>query len=142
MQVEVLSPAFLGVWATQIGSLSAFMGGFAATMLVMLLTHDGRGRAVQLASGLSGLAAVAFVVAAVSTTTLVAGVHPEAPGAVARAAMTGPARALAAGFFALGAYGLIAAIGCAGWVRSRPMGWTTSVLAGLGALAMTLNFAA
>lgn len=137
---DVLAPAFLAAWATQIGGLSAFMGGFAATMLVMLLTHDSRGRPVQWAAGLSALSAVAFVVAAVATTTLVAGSHPDAPAAVARQAAQGPARAMAALFFSLGAYGLIAAIGCAGWVRSKRMGWATTALATLGAIAITLNF--
>lgn len=135
-----LSPGFLAAWATQIGGLSAFMGGFAATMLVMLLTHDSQRQAIRWAAGLSALSAVAFVVAAVATTTLVAGSHPEAPAAVARQAAQGPARALAALFFALGAYGLIAAIGWAGWVRSRRMGWVTTGLAALGAIAITLSF--
>ena len=67
---DALSPAYLAAWATQIGALSAFMGGFASTILVMLLTHDSRRRAVQWAAGLSALSAVAFIVAAVATTTL------------------------------------------------------------------------
>lgn len=138
---DALSAGFLAVWAAQIGSLSAFMGGFAATMLVMLLTHDSRRRAVQWASGLSALSALAFVMAAVATTTLVAGSHPEAPAAVARAAAHGPARGMAALTFALGAYGLISAIGCVGWVRSTRMGWATTSLAALAAVSVTVIFA-
>jgi hypothetical protein len=137
---DALSPAYLAAWATQIGALSAFMGGFASTILVMLLTHDSRRRAVQWAAGLSALSAVAFIVAAVATTTLVAGSHPDAPASVARQAAQGPARLMAVLFFSLGAYGLIAAIGCAGWVRSKRMGWATTIVAGLGAVAVTLNF--
>ena len=135
-----LSTAYLATWAAQIGALSAFMGGFAATMLVMLLTHDSRRRAVRWAAGSAALSAVAFIVAAVATTTLVAGSHPEAPASVARQAAEGPARLMAVLFFSLGVYGLIAAIGCAGWVRSARMGWATTVMAGLGAVAITLNF--
>ena len=135
--MQALSPAFLGVWATQIGSLSAFMGGFAATVLVMLLMADQTGRAVRIASALSALAAVAFVVAAVATTTLVAGSHPDAPASVARAAAHGPARAIASLCFALGAYALLAAIGCGGWLRGRRMGWTTTFISLIGGLGMT-----
>ncbi|MBN8528405.1 MAG: hypothetical protein J0M36_04130 [Caulobacterales bacterium] len=137
---DVLAPAYLAAWAAQIGALSAFMGGFASTILVMLLTHDSRRWAVKWAAGLSALSAVAFIVAAVATTTLVAGSHAEAPASVARQAAHGPARLMAVLFFSLGAYGLIAAIGCAGWVRSKRMGWATTVVAGLGAVAVTLNF--
>lgn len=135
--METLAPGFLGVWASQIGSLSAFMGGFAATMLVMLMTAEHTGRAVRIAAGLSALAAVAFVAAAVATTTLVAGAHPEAPAAVARAAMHGPARAIASLCFALGVYALLGAIGCGGWVRGRKMGSTTTAVAIIGGLVVT-----
>jgi hypothetical protein len=137
----VLSSAFLGAWAAQIGSLSAFLGGFSATVLVTLLIANNLGRATQWAIVLTALSAVAFVVAAVATTTLVAGSHPDAPAAVARAAAQGPARAMAAVCFALGAYALLAAVGCAGWLRSRPLGFITTGLAILGGFAMTVIFA-
>lgn len=135
-----LTPAFLGVLATQIGSLSAFLGGFSATVLVTLLMAQGQNRATQWAVVLTALSAVAFIVAAVAATTLVAGSHPDAPASVARSAAHGPARMMAALCFALGAYALLAAVGCAGWLRSRRLGLATTGLAALGGLAMTLVF--
>jgi hypothetical protein len=48
---------------------------------------------------------------------------------------------MAAVCFALGAYALLAAVGCAGWLRSRPLGFITTGLAILGGFAMTVIFA-
>lgn len=136
--MAALSPAFLQVWGAQIGGLSAFLGGFAATMLVMLLTTDSSSRAASWASVLAALAATAFVVAAISTTTLVAGSHPDAPASVARAAAHGPARIFAAICFGLGGYALTAAIGCAGWIKSRRLGQTTTAFAVIGGLLISV----
>lgn len=138
--MEALSPAYVVALAGQMGFLSAFMGGFAATMMVMLMSQDGSRRAVNWSSALSAVAAIAFIITAVTTTTLVMGSHPDAPTVVARGAANGPARIMVSLFFVVGVYALIAAIGCAGWVRSRRMGWTTTALASLGVLATTLNF--
>lgn len=137
----VLSSAFLGAWAGQIGGLSAFLGGFSATVLVTLLVANNRNRATQSAVVLTALSAVAFVVAAVATTTLVAGSHPDAPVSVARAAAQGPARIMAATCFAIGTYALLAAVGCAGWLQSQRLGLITTGLAILGGLALTAIFA-
>ncbi len=51
--------------------------------------------------------------------------------------MHGPARAIAGLCFALGAYALLAAIGCGGWVQGRKMGTTTTAVAVIGGLAVT-----
>lgn len=136
-----LSPAFLSALAGQIGNLSAFLGGFSATVLVTLLVTDNRSQAASWAVVLTAISAVAFVVAAVAATTLVAGAHPDAPASLARAAAHGLARPLISLCFAIGAYALLAAVGCVGWLRSRRLGLTTSGLAALGGLAITLVFA-
>ncbi|MEY4556741.1 MAG: hypothetical protein RL093_1860 [Pseudomonadota bacterium] len=137
MNVEVLSPAFMAALAGQIGALSAFLGGFAATFLVMLLMANIESRPARWAAVASALAAVSFIVAAVATTTLVAGAHPEAPISTARDAAAGVSRLLMSLCFALGNYALLTAIGCSGWLRSRKLGVATTTLAVLGGLGVT-----
>lgn len=135
--MDALSPAFLATLGGQVGSLSAFLGGFAATFLVMLLTSDTPSKAARFAVVASALAAVAFIVSAVATTTLVAGAHPDAPAAIAQDAAEGVSRLLVSLCFALGNYALLTAIGCSGWLRSKKLGIATTGLALLGGLGIT-----
>jgi hypothetical protein len=137
LTVDVPSPAFLAALGEQVGSLSAFLGGFAATFLVMLLTSETTLKSARFAVVASALAAVAFIVSAVAATTLVAGAHPDAPASTAQAAATGVSRPLVFLCFAVGNYALLAAIGCSGWLRSRKLGIGTTALAVLGGLGIT-----
>lgn len=136
---ETLSPAYLTALASQIGFLSAFLGGFAATFVATILQAEKPGRVAGWAMGLAAVAATAFVVAAVASTTLVAGSHPEAPASAALSDGLVRARIVSALGFALGAYLLLGAIGCSGWLRSRAVGWTTTIAAGLAGVFVTLS---
>lgn len=71
--MEHLDPACLNALATQIGSMSAFLGGFAATALTALLAAKReRERPAGWAMGLSAVAAVAFIPPVLAATFLVA----------------------------------------------------------------------
>jgi len=131
-----LSPVYLSAIAAQLGGLSAFLGGFAATFLVMLMGLSGRGRAASFAIGFAASSAVAFIVAVVASTGLVAVLHPEAPGMVA-ATPSGGARVLMTLAFLLGLYSLLFSLALSGWARSKGTGWTTSIAAGLGVVLVT-----
>ena len=85
--VKELSPAYLSAIAGQLGTLSAFLGGFAATFLATLLTLVRRERLLTVCLGLSVTSAVAFIVTVVAATMVTAVSHPDAPAAVAASAM-------------------------------------------------------
>ena len=135
-----LAADYLSTIATQIGSVSAFLGGFAATFLAMFLTLGHKSRASTIAIIASTIAAVAFVVAVIATTALVAALHPHAPHG--SAALAGRAQLLMSLSFLAGMLALLVSLGASGWTRSRALGWTTSAIAAIGVvLALRLVWA-
>jgi hypothetical protein len=137
--MDQLAPAYLAAIATQIGSQSAFLGGFAATYLATFLALGHSSRAASWAIGSAAVAAVGFIIAVIASTMLVMVTHPLAPaGAMASA---GSAR-LAMGLSFLAALlALLISLGISGWTRSRRMGWVTSGVAAIGVVFSMLMIA-
>ncbi|RTQ53749.1 hypothetical protein EJV47_03170 [Hymenobacter gummosus] len=138
--MQNLSPEHLAEIARQLGSISAFLGGFAAAFLGTLLTQNTPQRVLRWAVASAAVSSVAFIVTVVAMTKLVMVLHPQAPANVAKGGIMG-ARVAGMLCFLLGTYTLMASIGLSGWLRSRRMGLVTSALAGLGALLITLLLA-
>jgi hypothetical protein len=136
-----LAPGYIRDLANQIGFLSAFLGGFAATLLGVLLTAAKSNKAVGVSIALAALAGIAFIAAVMASTQVIAAAHPEAPAIVAQKGFAGGQMVMSAGFM-LGVYSLLACIGFAGWARSRATGIATGVIAAVGAIAVTLALAA
>lgn len=132
-----LKPDYLTAIATQLGSVSAFFGGFAATMLALFLTVAGRSRGSLVAAHASAVAAVSFIIAVMASTALIAIAHPDAPPATA-VRSTAAIRPLLAISFSIGIIALLAAIAASGWSHSRGMGWTTTIISGVTILAVFL----
>lgn len=135
--MDALAPAYLIALATQIGGLSAFLGGFAATFLGTLLMKSHRSRVATVAIGFAAASSVAFIVAVVASTVLVAVLHPQAPVTAASAASPDGARAALALTFFLGLYALLVSLALSGWTRSHRTGWVTSIAALLGVVLVT-----
>jgi len=132
-----LDPRYLADLASQIGSLSAFLGGFAATFLGTLLALGQKGRAAGWAIGAAVLSSVAFIVAVVASTMVVAAYNEHAPAIIREVVPVAGGRSLMAKAFVVGLFGLLASLACSGWPRSRRTGWTTTIIAGLGMLLVT-----
>lgn len=129
-----LSPRYISDLANQIGFLSAFLGGFAATLFGVLLLTGKESKAIGAAIALSAISGIGFIVAVIASTQVLAGAHPEAPAAIAaRGYLTGQI-VMSIGF-TLGVYSLLGCIGCAGWARSKTTGVVTTLVAILGAAA-------
>jgi hypothetical protein len=129
------APAYLSAIANQVGGLSAFLGGFAATFLGTLLAINAPGRLATVAIGLSAVSSAAFITAVVGSTAVVAALHPEGPGF--GVAKVGGTQALMTLAFMVGLYALLAALGLSGWLRSRATGLTTSTVAAVGVVLLT-----
>lgn len=127
-----LAPDYLATLAAQIGNVSAFLGGFAATFLVLFLTFTEKTRAASVAVVSAALASIGFIVTVIATTMLVAVTHPHAPaGALARADI---GRAAMSYSFLIAMIALLVSIGASGWIRSRRLGWTTTAFASIAVL--------
>ena len=132
-----LNPDYLTAIAAQLGSVSAFFGGFAATMLALFLTVGGKSRGSLVAAHASAISAVAFIVAVMASSALIAITHPDAPPATA-ARSTAAIRPLLAIGFSIGMIALLTAIAASGWSHSKAMGWTTSIISSVAILAVFL----
>ena len=101
----------------QLASISAVLGGFVVTFLSVVLTHRDERRRVGLLLAVSTAAAAAYFVAALGF-SLIAATGREA-------ALQRPLSLL---FIA--ATGLLfVVLGLGGWLRSRALGYTTTLLA-------------
>lgn len=132
-----LAPGYVAELARQMAFLSAFLGGLAGMFLQLLLPARGPRRVVAVAIGFAAVAGVLFIVALVASTMLTSVLHPEAPAFVGDPASLVRARLVGFLCFILGLYGLLACIGLSGWIRSRAVGWTTSLAAAAGFLLVT-----
>lgn len=129
--MEPLAPAYISALAAQLASLSAFLGGFAATFLATLLTLGHAGRLMTITIGFAVASSVSFIVTVVAATMLTAVLHPEAPHFMADAVASAPRAIMSLGF-SLGTLSLLASLGCSGWTRSRAIGWITTIAALVG----------
>jgi hypothetical protein len=130
--VEPLAPAYLSDVAEQIGSLSAFLGGFAATFVATLLTLSRDDRLMVVTITLAVTSAVAFMIAVTASTMQVAIYHPEGPSFLS----TFPAARIRSTMliaFLVGTLALLGGLGCSGWLRSRLLGWLTTGVSAFGA---------
>ena len=139
--MEQLSPAYMSALAAQLASLSAFLGGFAATFLATLLTLGQQGRLMTITIGFAVTSSVAFIVTVVAATMLTAIFHPDAPRFMATLDAFTPRTIMTLGF-SVGALSLLASLGCSGWTRSPVIGWITTIAGLVGAafiVAMTVR---
>lgn len=129
-----LSPAYLSALAIQIGSMSAFLGGFAATFLGTLLAVRAKGRIATVAIAFAAVSSVALIVAVLGSTGVFAALHPDGPGGSEAMAQVQWERSTMALSFILGVVSLLVSLGLSGWLRSRAAGLSTSIAAGVGVM--------
>ena len=129
----------------QLAAVSAVLGGFAVTFLSIVLTHADPRRRVAGAVGIATLAAACFFLSALGWALLASfAAQLQASDVPTRTALTsrfGAALALQrpiSAFFLIGVLLLTAMLGIGGWLRSRRLGFFTTSVAALTALAALL----
>lgn len=127
---------FVGEIARQLTSVSAFLGGFAATFLGILLQSQTTRRHVAWAAGAAAVASASFIVAVIAGTLVALVLNPAAPQNFATPEFLPWARRILISFFAIGIYANLLSLGLSGWVRSRSLGVVTSVAALLAAIVV------
>jgi hypothetical protein len=123
------SDEFFAEMGRQIAFLSAFLGGFAATFLGILLQSPSSRRHVGWAAGAAAVASASFILAVVSGTILGVISHPGAPPNIPKPSSLWQIHALIFVTFALGIHSVLLSLGLSGWIRSRQLGIVTSVTA-------------
>ena len=138
MAMQPLNAEFLAETGRQIASLSAFLGGFAATFFGILLQSSNSRRHVGWAAGAAAVASASFILAVISGTTLALVLHPGAPPGVAKATFLPQVRLLILIAFTCGIYSILLSLGLSGWIRSRQLGVVTSVAALISGIIVAL----
>jgi hypothetical protein len=132
-----MSAEFLAETGRQIAALSAFLGGFAATFLGILLQSSNSRRYVGWAAGAAAVASASFILAVISGTALALVSHPGAPSGVAKPTFLPQVRVLILITFACGIYSILLSLGLSGWIRSRALGIVTSLAALISAIVVS-----
>ena len=132
-----MNPEFLAEIGRQIASLSAFMGGFAATFLGILLQSADKRRRVGWAAGAAAVAAAFFMIAVIAGTLVAIVLNPAAPKGLATPEFLPWARYVILVTFTLGVYANVLSLGLSGWTRSRTLGIVTSAAALIAALIIS-----
>jgi hypothetical protein len=127
---------FVGEVARQITSVSAFLGGFAATFLGILLQSQSTRRHVGWAAGAAAIASALFMIAVIAGTLMTIVVNPAAPQNMATPEFLPWARKVMIGSFGLGIYANLLSLGLSGWIRSRSLGLVTSIAALVSAIVV------
>ncbi|MGH8093278.1 MAG: hypothetical protein ACREIF_07395 [Chthoniobacterales bacterium] len=138
MTIEPVKAEFFSEIGRQIGFLSAFLGGFAATFLGILLQSPNSRRHVGWAAGAAAVAAASFMVAVIAGTLVVIVLHPGAPPDIAAPEFLPFVRTVILAAFALGIYSNLLSLGLSGWIRSRQLGIVTSLAAFISAVIVSL----
>ena len=120
---------FIGEIARQLASVSAFLGGFAATFLGILLQSQSSRRHVGWAAGAAAVASASFMIAVIAGTLVGLALNPGAPENFATPQFLPWARRILMFSFALGIYANLLSLGLSGWIRSRSLGLVTSTAA-------------
>ena len=125
---------FIGEIARQLASVCAFLGGFAATFLGILLQSSSTRRHVGWAAGAAAIASVSFMIAVIAGTLVALALHPDAPEGFAAPAFLPWARGVLLCSIGLGIHANLLSLGLSGWIRSRALGMVTSTAALLSAV--------
>src|SRR3954447_13606653 len=112
-----LNAEFLGETGRQIAFLSAFLGGFAATFLGILLQSSNTRRHVGWAAGAAAVASASFILAVIAGTALALVLSPGAPAGITKPTFLPQVRALMLITFAIGIYCTLLSLGLSGWIR-------------------------
>ena len=120
---------FIGEIARQLASVSAFLGGFAATFLGILLQSQSSRRHAGWAAAAAAVASASFMIAVIAGTLVGLALNPGAPENFATPQFLPWARRILMFSFALGIYANLLSLGLSGWIRSRSLGLVTSTAA-------------
>ncbi len=131
-----LSPEYLIEVARQIAFVGAFLGGFSATFLGLVLTENRSDNIGIWLIGALTLASCSFVITVITMTFLSISQHPGIPVDVVMETVN---RHRTIGFlsFILGIYALLAGIGLSGFIKSKRFGRITAIIAALAVLVVT-----
>lgn len=126
-----LSIPYIHELASQTIFISTFLGGFSATILGTLIMAEQNTRLLKILIASSALAATSFIVCIFAMSQLFIMTIPGYPLEVNHQIMVSP-RIIGIVFFMIGILALMVLIALSGWLKSKRLGWGTTVLGIIG----------
>lgn len=130
--------SYLKEIASQIIFISAFLGGFSATVLGTLILSNNSGKILKTMIMGTSISAVSFIVAVFAMTQLVMLTLPGYPSEVNTGDTIFPRTVGFIAFF-VGIISLIFVISVSGWVQSKRMGIATTILGVFGMVLILMS---
>ena len=122
-----LDNAYMNELARQFMFMSALLGGFSLTVLVLLLGSEDMDRYRSIVFRLAALATGAFLVAIFGLTDVIMKTTPGYPLAIKSEDILF-ARLAGGGALFVGVLTVLGMVAMMGWVKSRAMGWFTTLV--------------
>ncbi len=97
-------------------------------------------KACEYSLGSSAIAACGFVVAVIAFVMITVVSNPDVPSNIASSSSLVNARVVGFLGFVLGVYALLVSVGISGWIRSRRLGFVTSIVAGVSVVLASWAF--
>ncbi|MBL4708378.1 MAG: hypothetical protein JKY48_08085 [Flavobacteriales bacterium] len=129
---------YLNELASQTIFISAFLGGFSASILGTLIVSKRKGRALNILVSGTSVSAIAFIVAVFAMTKLMMMTIPGYPFEVIQSELFMP-RIIGVVAFFIGIMALLFVMGASGWLQSKKLGVFTTIIGSIG-LLLTILF--
>lgn len=130
-----LSIPYINELASQMMFTSTFLGGFSATLLGTLLVAEYNNRISKVLIASSALAAISFIICILFMNKLVMLTTPGYPLEINNQIMEVP-RIIGFVFFMIGILALMFLIALSGWLKSKQLGWMTTIFGIIGFVFM------
>lgn len=131
-----LSSAYFAELANQLIFISAFLGGFSATILGTLIASENNGKIIKVLIILISISAATFILTVIAMTKIILIHAPDSPLANGEDLVSLP-RVIGSLSFLVGMTALLLVISLSGWLKSVKLGIVTSAL-GLCSLFMVM----
>lgn len=136
--MQELPLSYLKDLAEQMVFISAFLGGFAASILGTLIFANSDQRILKVMIAGAALSAISFIVTVFAMTNIIITSHPDYPLKIDPSDVNFGRLAGSICFF-LGLLALIFVVACSGWVYSKRLGVFTTIIGILGVILVLLS---
>lgn len=124
--------------AEQIIFISAFLGGFSASILGTLITSKSDSKVLKALIVSSSLSAISFIVAVFAMTSIIM-ISTKGYPFIIDVNKTTFIRLVGTASFMVGLLALIIVVAMSGWMHSKRVGWITAVLGMIGLVLILLS---
>lgn len=133
-----LSTTYLRELATQTVFISAFLGGFSASILGTLILSKNEHKILKYVIVGASLSAIAFIVCVLASTQIIMVTTPDYPFKLDKSELEFPRLVIGLSFY-IGILALMFVLSISGWIYSKSVGITTTILGIIGLILIFMS---